>query len=255
MALLLAGIMLLGTASGCSGPAPEAVPSESGQSASPSAAGEASSLPATGSPQEEEAESMETVGAQPVTDAAFHRGTITSIDVVGGMQTFTLTGAAGSGYGVLTVAFDQYTAMDFDPGELEKGDQVEVYFSGLSCALDEKLAYVVALSAAKLPPEEATHYNGVVVEVLPGDEPGEGTLVMRPLGSQAEADPGEEARQEFVFHYGPQTVWRAGLIPEETAPGDELHIYHRGVATMSIPPQGSALEIGLLTPETYKAVF
>lgn len=249
--VLLTMAAAIGLLGGCAGtaagqPAPESGQPESSLPPSEPAPREESGSGESG---DEESCGASRQGAVPVADAAFHRGTVTKVETIGGVQAYTLTGSPGSGYGVLAVAFDSHTHMDFDPAQLAVGDQIEVYYSGLSCALDEKLAYVVSISAARLFPEEATNYNGILVEVTAGDKAGEGSLVMRSLGSEAKADPGEEALQEFVFHYSSETLFRMGLAPEELRPGDELNIYHRGVSTMSIPPQGFALEVRRMAEE------
>ena len=50
----------------------------------------------------------------------------------------------------------------------------------------------------------------------------------------------------MIFHYNAYTDFTQGV--ESLEPGDQLSIYHRGVATLSIPPQGSALEISPYKP-------
>ena len=244
---LVSAVLLVSLLAGCAGtgetPQSQTSSSQPEESSSSSSSSQSQQLPGRS-----EEEIAPTGGAEPVMDAAFHRGTIAEIGTAGQVTTYTLMGAPGSGYGALTVTFDQNTRMDFDPAQLQVGDQVELYYSGLSCALEEDVPYVAAISAAKLLPEESTNYNGVVVEVRPGDKEGEGSLVMRALDAAQTGDPGEDALEQFVFHYAPQTQWRLGLSVEELQPGDELNIYHRGVATMSIPPQGSALEIRRMAP-------
>ncbi|MEA5010410.1 MAG: hypothetical protein VB100_01640 [Angelakisella sp.] len=187
-------------------------------------------------------------GAIPVMDAAFYRGTITEIKDMGGTTVFTLLGAPGAGFGpAIDIAFGDSPQIEFNPAELKVGDQVEAYYG---VPLDtEKIAYYNAISAVKLFEEAATNYNGIVVEIVPGKNPGEGRLVMKALDAKETTDPEEQMLQQFVFNYGSQTRWVKGLSPQDVKPGDKLNIYHRGIATMSIPPQGIPLEIRVMAED------
>ncbi len=85
------------------------------------------------------------------------------------------------------------------------------------------------------------YYNGILVEK--GErEDGSVDLVVVPLDTPSESW-GDPMRQ-FVFHTGESTQFR--LAPEALKEGALLNIYHKGIATRSLPPQGVALEVRLL---------
>ena len=70
-------------------------------------------------------------------------------------------------------------------------------------------------------------------------------LVMVPEGTPE--DQWEDPMMQFIFHTGDQTQFYCDEAALEE--GTLLNVYHRGTATMSIPPQGSALELRLLEGE------
>ena len=125
----------------------------------------------------------------------------------------------------------------FTSAVLQEGDRLEIFYSP---AGGEGASQKV-IAANKLLPAEGVYYNGILVEK--GErEDGSVDLVMVPLDTPSESW-GDPMRQ-FVFHTGESTQFR--LAPEALKEGALLNIYHKGIATRSLPPQGVALEVRLL---------
>lgn len=177
-----------------------------------------------------------------ITDAARYRGTVASIDkTLTGQVIYRLVAFPGSGMPEqLLVVPTPDTLSSFDFADVQVGDHMEVFYNppeeagcGLTC-------YDI-LGANLLFPAEMVYYNGILAEK---DDDGNGNvdLVMVPEGTPQEnwRDP----MRQFVFHAGPETQFFTPV--EELEEGASLNIYHRGISTRSIPPQGVALEVRLV---------
>lgn len=172
-------------------------------------------------------------------DAPRYRGTVASIDHPGEGQTvYQLTAFPGSGFiKEMSITVGPDTKADFDLAEIKEGDHLEVVF----LPFREEDGPVPVLEVIRLFPAEMVYYNGVLVE-KELDEDGTVDLVMVPQGTPLEdwGDPGKQ----FIFHAAVGTVFDPS--PEELPEGALLNIYHKGIATFSIPPQGVALEVRLI---------
>ena len=200
------------------------------------------SLPEEPEPQTEETEKEEEETAMEhlyVADAAQYRGTVTSAKTGGaGEAAYCLTAFPGSGFAEeLLVVFTPESQASFDLATIQEGDHLEIFYSP---AGGEGASQKV-IAANKLLPAEGVYYNGILVEK--GErEDGSVDLVVVPLDTPSESW-GDPMRQ-FVFHTGESTQFR--LAPEALKEGALLNIYHKGIATRSLPPQGVALEVRLL---------
>ena len=134
----------------------------------------------------------------------------------------------------------------FDLSEIALGDHLEVYYNppaeeeGEACAIT---CYPV-IAVNRLMPAEAVYYNGILTAVQEKED-GSVDLVMVPEGTAQ--DQWEDPMVQFVFHTGDETQFYCNL--EDLTEGTLLNIYHKGIMTMSIPPQGVALEVRPITAE------
>ena len=200
------------------------------------------SLPESPASQPEEAQSGQEDAVTDhlyVADAARYRGTVASIDTdINGEAMYRLTAFPGSGFAEeLLVVFTPESQASVELATIQEGDHLEIFYSPAS----GEGASQRVIAANKLLPAEGVYYNGILVEK--GErEDGSVDLVMVPLDTPSESW-GDPMRQ-FVFHTGESTQFR--LAPEALKEGALLNIYHKGIATRSLPPQGVALEVRLL---------
>lgn len=170
------------------------------------------------------------------TDAPRYRGTVAFIDRPSeGETVYRLTAFPGSGFiEEMFIAVGPDTKADFDLAEIKEGDHLEVAF----LPFRKEDGPVPVLEVIRLFPAEMVYYNGVLVE-REKEEDGTVDLVMVPQGTPLEnwGDP----LKQYVFHAAPGTAFKTP--PDELPEGALLNIYHKGIATMSIPPQGVALEV------------
>ena len=207
-----------GTSSSPSSSSPE-LPAESSSSEAPAAPSQ--SLPESLPEQEQEPSIM-------VADASMYRGTVTVAQLVEDGMRLTLEQAKGTDFGAASIEalLPQDAVLSFSPHEIVEGSYLEIYYSG---SLEAQPVRVIA--ANLYPSAEMVNFNGVFEE-LRTDSPDAGSLVLRDV----------ENGQQVVYHYAAeQTQLYVDL--SSLVPGDQLNIFHRGVYTMSLPPQGSALEI------------
>lgn len=170
-----------------------------------------------------------------VADAAMYRGTVEEIEKAAEETLLTLRQAKGTNYGAasLKFRFTKDTMTSFDLETLEKGAYLDVYY-GIDLGKEPDTAQIYdAIGANKKQPAEMVNFNGIIKEISPDPEvEGKGDLVMEDI----------ENGQEVIFHYdGENTQFYLNF--SDLKPGDKLNIYHRGVYTMSLPPQGGALEV------------
>lgn len=160
-------------------------------------------------------------------DTQIYRGTITAISEENGVQTVTLQRAAGTDFETsLQVTVQNSTIMN---ETLAVGKYAQVL-----CNHGETPQ---AYSIEVLLPSESCVYNGVLLEKIYEKSDGkQGTLVVK----------GMQDGQEMNFLYDSYTKFTEEV--ENLQPGDLLSIYHTGVVTLSIPPQGNALEISRYKP-------
>ena len=173
-------------------------------------------------------------------DAARYRGTVAFADrAAEGETVCRLTAFPGSGFAEeLLIAVGPDTKADFDLAEIKEGDHLEVTF----LPFREEDSPVPVLEVIRLFPAEMVYYNGIMVE-REIDEDGSIDLVMVPQGTPLESwgDP----MKQFIFHARDAVF---ATPAEELPEGALLNIYHKGIATFSIPPQGVALEVRGVVP-------
>lgn len=160
-------------------------------------------------------------------DTRIYRGTITAISGDGDTRTVLLQRAAGTDFAdSIQVTTGRGTFLN---GNLSVGDYAEV----LCDRSEEPFAYSIEIL---LPPESCVYNCTLVEKIYERSDGQEGSLTVS----------GMSDGETMIFHYNAYTDFTQGV--ESLEPGDQLSIYHRGVATLSIPPQGSALEISPYKP-------
>ncbi|WP_312643062.1 hypothetical protein [Hydrogenoanaerobacterium sp.] len=169
-----------------------------------------------------------------VADAAMYRGTVVSIDAMtesgSEILLLTLKSVDGTGFtpSTLPVAITVDTKLSFEREKLEKNAYLEVYYGGEPT---EKQQYAKAIAVNLLVPAERSVFNGELVEVMRQEGSDKVSLLLKPLGEG----------METVFHISDETQVYLNL--DELKAGDKLNIYYNGIATFSIPPQSTAMEI------------
>lgn len=169
-----------------------------------------------------------------VADAAMYRGIIDSIEETADGKVITLHQAEGINYGNPSQKFRITADTKFSFEEpIAAGDTFyyEVYYGALSGEnlVAEEARDIIAMN--RYFDMAAVNFNGTIKEILPSDKAGEGQLVMEDMSNQ----------QEAVFNYSAETQFYLNF--DALKPGDQLNIFHKGIYTMSIPPQGIPLEV------------
>lgn len=160
-------------------------------------------------------------------DTSLYRGTVTKVSTKKGIATVSLKRAAGTDFAKSTfqIRMNKNTKSDITPSKIKKGMYLEVFFTN-----SKKTP--TALSVDQLFESKAVIYNGNVTEVTPDTEkPGYGSIAMKDLNGG----------NETIFHYSPSTKFQIAL--SDLKDGTTVSIYHKGISTMSIPPQCIALEV------------
>ena len=245
---LLSAMAVCCTLAACAAPAREGGSAPESEAVSASA-GETESQPAeeSQSPESGTEEGENAVKSLYVADASRYRGTVASIDtVLSGETIYKLEAFQGSGLPEQLLVTLEGADAGFDLSEIALGDHLEVYYNppaeeeGEACAI----TCYPAIAVNKLMPAEAVYYNGILTAVQEKED-GSVDLVMVPEGTPQ--DQWEDPMVQFVFHTGDETQFYCNL--EDLTEGTLLNIYHKGIMTMSIPPQGVALEVRPITAE------
>lgn len=195
----------------------------------------------TASADGEAASAAEESGAQDkivVADAAMYRGTVLTVEPQEDGSTLVhLQKAEGTNYTQkeMVFRFQEDTPLSFSMEDLTAGLYLEVYY-GASPEQDAAADQGQVLDAlgANLYFETAmVNFNGTFQEWTPSDgsDGSIGSLTMTDLTSG----------ETVIFHCSDSTQMRLNV--EELQPGDKLNIFHQGVYTRSLPPQGNALEV------------
>ncbi|MEG2852410.1 MAG: hypothetical protein RR879_06110 [Hydrogenoanaerobacterium sp.] len=175
-----------------------------------------------------------------VADAAMYRGTVTEIKNGDDSGTLLLTLKRADGTAFMPVInhieIDTATRLSFDKKTLAVGDYLEVYY-GVSPVIKPIPAkeYKKAIAINRSFPAEGTVFNGELVEIMKNDRDGSTSLLLKPIGKG----------METVFHIFEDT--QIYLDFAKLKKGDKLNVFYNGIATMSIPPQSSALELRYYT--------
>lgn len=160
-------------------------------------------------------------------DTSLYRGTVTKVSTKNGITTLSLKRAEGTNFknGTQQIQINKNTRTDIAASKIKKGMYLEVFYVNTKKT-------PIALSVDQLFENNAVNYNGEVTEVTPDKEKdGYGSILMKDL----------KGGNETIFHYSPFTKFNIAL--EDLKNGAKVNIYHKGISTMSIPPQCIALEI------------
>lgn len=165
-----------------------------------------------------------------VEDAAMYRGTITALSETENILFFTINQEKGTdfGYPQLTFQTPKNTPLYVETKELMIGNYIEVYYN----KKDPKILQTeTAIAVNKLKSAKECLFNGEVISIAKGDKKASGAIVLRDC----------ETDEEIIYHYSSETQCYVDM--EQVKKGDYLNIYHMGVYTASLPPQGNSLEI------------
>lgn len=163
-----------------------------------------------------------------VADAAMYRGTITNIEETEDGKKITLEQAQGTDFGAeqVVVNVTNDTDTSFEDDKLVEGAYLEVFYGGDIAEEVDAIAMNIYFET------QAVIFNGTLKEIVPTEgKENEGRIFMQPL----------EGEEEIIFNYGEETQFYLNV--EELKEGDALNIFHKGILTRSIPPQGIALEV------------
>lgn len=230
--LLLLTVTLLLAAITCAACAQNPAAPEIATSSAPETSSEqAPALPAESLPETSEASAPEHLV---VADAAMYRGTIDSIEETADGKVITLHQPEGINYGNPSQKFRITADTKFSFEEpIAAGDTFyyEVYYGAIpgENLVAEEARDIIAMN--RYFDVAAVNFNGTLKEILPSDKAGEGQLVMEDMVNQ----------QEAVFNYSAEVQFYLDFAALK--PGDKLNIFHKGIYTMSIPPQGIPLEV------------
>lgn len=166
-----------------------------------------------------------------IADAALYRGTVTAVETTEEGTLLTLEQAPGTDFGSPSRQFllTEESRLSFKSEQIVPNVYLEVYYTGKN---PEEAALI--LGANFYEAAEMVNFNGTLSSVWESpDRPGQGSLAM------VERDTGEEVHFNYDKNGGTQFY----LDFDALQPGDELNIFHQGIYTLSLPPQGIALEV------------
>ena len=170
---------------------------------------------------EQESSSVAEVQPPVVADAALYRGTVTETSG----QQLTVEQYDGRDYGEAVIVF---TLPEEVENTFQEGEYVEIYYGALK---ESAPAQADAISVNKLADQaESVVTNGIIKEVTTSED---GTVTDLLLT--------DSNGQEVVFHISEST--QIYMNAEDLKEGTEISVLHSGAFTMSLPPQGNALEI------------
>ena len=170
---------------------------------------------------EQESSSVAEVQPPVAADAALYRGTVTETSG----QQLTVEQYDGRGYGEVVIVF---TLPEEVENTFQEGEYVEIYYGALN---ESAPAQADAISVNKLADQaESVVTNGTIKEVTTSED---GTVTDLLLT--------DSNGQEVVFHISEST--QIYMNAEDLKEGTEISVLHSGAFTMSLPPQGNALEI------------
>lgn len=180
-------------------------------------------------------DTSKTDGRVTIENAPLYRGTISALTTdKSGNTVITLNQLEGTNFGVPTmkVALNNNTRYNFKKSDLKKGLCLEVYYQAPKAkTLDTNTVYT-ALGANLYFESASVNVNAIVESVQKSaTKTGVGSITVKNMANN----------EPVVFTYGPETNFVTELANIKV--GDKLNIFHRGIYTMSLPPQGNALEI------------
>lgn len=162
--------------------------------------------------------------------AQTYRGIVTNIINADKQTTISLKRATGSDFSEdsLDIVFDNTTKSTIKKDEIKKDMYLEVYYEPVSS--EAKSKNPIAISIEKLLEADMINYSAIIQSIEEGKDKS-GIITVTDL----------DGKVETVFHYSPATYFKLPI--EDLKKGTKVNIYNRGVFTLSIPAQGSALEI------------
>lgn len=179
---------------------------------------------------EQEEESFDS-GKVYIADAALYRGTVTAMEAAEEGTLLTLEQAPGTDFGSPSRQFllTEESRLSFKSEQISQNIYLEVYYT-----VENPEEAALILGANFYETAEMVNFNGTLSSVWESpDRPGQGMLAM------VERNTGEEVHFNYDKNGGTQFY----LEFDALQPGDELNIFHRGIYTLSLPPQGIALEV------------
>ena len=169
-----------------------------------------------------------------IADAAMYRGAVTEVEQTKDGTVVSLEQAKGTDFGADSMRFllGADTKLSFEIESLAVGGYLEVFYGVQPGEKADVQTVIPAISAKLYASAEMVNFNGTLEQVVSGQKEGTGKLVLTDL----------ESGQTVIFNYSEEdTQIYLNLGGLQT--GDRLNIFHRGIFTRSLPPQGSPLEI------------
>lgn len=170
-----------------------------------------------------------------VADAAMYRGTVNSITEGAEGRIIELEQAEGTDFGAEKLQFlwTEDAKLSFEKEALEVGSYLEVFYGSAPGQVFNADEVITMIGANLYMSADMVNFNGKILEVQASEtEEGAGSLFMKDSLNE----------QEVIFHYNSENTQIYADVAS-LKKGDQLNIFHRGIYTMSLPPQGSALEI------------
>ena len=169
-----------------------------------------------------------------IADAAMYRGTVTKIEESDAGIIISLTEAVGTNFGsdkavVETMNF-LITESTSGDTEIKEGDYMEVFYGRPMTGEFDYTATHDAIGMNKRFTEAMVIFNGTIKSIDRTDG-----MITRLSMIQLDTE------QEVVFNVSDST--QLYLNADDLKEGDKLNIYHKGIYTRSLPPQGIPLEI------------
>lgn len=164
-----------------------------------------------------------------VADAAMYRGTVTDINETADGTIVVLSQAMGIDFGSKTMTFliDSMTTGDIDVSE---GSYLEIFYGRPMQGEFNYAAIQQAIGINNLGMSAMVNFNGTILSIKKDGEKIISLTMQDMLNGQ-----------EVVFNVSSDT--NIYLTESTLMEGDILNIFHRGMYTLSLPPQGSAIEI------------
>lgn len=164
-----------------------------------------------------------------VADAAMYRGTVTGLEEKEDGTVITLSQASGTDFGAKTMMF-LISSMTTGYTDISEGNYIEIFYGRPMQGRFDYTDIQNAIGINNLGMADMVNFNGTIQSI---EKDGENitSLTMIDIGNN----------QEVVFRISNDT--NIYLTASDLKEGNKLNIYHRGIYTLSLPPQGFALEV------------
>lgn len=164
-----------------------------------------------------------------VADATMYRGTVTNIAQTASGTVLTLAQAIGTNFGAKTMTF-LISAMTTGDTDITDGTYVEVFYGRPMRGEFDYTATQDAIGINNLGAANMVNFNGSVLSIQKDGE----TITNLTMHDMQNGE-------EVIFNVSSDT--QMYLAASDLKQGDALNIYHRGMYTLSLPPQSFAVEI------------